>query len=660
MPEGLPARALPALQHEHALDRRRGARGARRVHLVRGAQARRRPRGDPVRAARRRAHLVASVALRPRPARGRRVALRAGQGRGRPGRRAGSDRRHLPRAARARRLIAISSRVSAAVRNLFGSCDAGRADDRAVRDHPACDQPAHPPQPRARRALRRARRGRRRRDRHDDQRAGDRSVRARLRRAGGHDARRSAARRTAASAASTCAARARRPPVVNDNVRPTAAGVWTTTLSVAAVSALTPRTCYLHAVPHGNAGTNRTAFPGKRVHVPALARDRRRRRPEQRRARTTSATGRRSSHGRSIWQSVSNCGLAGAATIDGRHVPLLGLGVPVRGLRRARSPPAARACSSTTSTPTRRTAPRRSSRARPTRSGCSRSQTSVEHRPEHRQRADPRDREPAALQPRPGRRAGDGADAARRSSRPASRLDRLIIQQGDGRQALVTDTWSATDGRHHQIDVFYEHRLGGTAPVVSFPWAGGFTVLSAGLHAEAARDRAVQLLHARVRRARPTATSTTRRARSRCRTARRRCASAPARALWTQYVRTLTPETPTHISFGFSWATAQADLTTLIGQAERALGPTHCLVPNVVGRTLTDAKRLLLAGPLQGRQGQVRDLELRRKGRVIQQGRRAVDDARGRQRRDAARQLAPDRRRRSRRSSTRSSTRAAA
>ena len=64
---------------------------------------------------------------------------------------------------------------------------------------------------------------------------------------------------------------------------------------------------------------------------------------------------------------------------------------------------------------------------------------------------------------------------ARPSSRPACRLDRVIVQQGDGRQALVTDTWSATDGRHHEIDVFYEHRLGGSAPVVSFPWAGGFT-----------------------------------------------------------------------------------------------------------------------------------------------------------------------------------------
>ena len=35
---GLPARALSALQHEHALDRRRRARAARRLHLERGAQ----------------------------------------------------------------------------------------------------------------------------------------------------------------------------------------------------------------------------------------------------------------------------------------------------------------------------------------------------------------------------------------------------------------------------------------------------------------------------------------------------------------------------------------------------------------------------------------------------------------------------------------------
>ena len=149
-------------------------------------------------------------------------------------------------------------------------------------------------------------------------------------------------------------------------------------------------------------------------------------------------------------------------------------------------------------------------------------------------------------------------------------------------------------------------------------------LVPAGLRPEAARDRAVHPLHAGDRRAagdndvnnpqgaitlqdRPTAL-------------RFRTSSA----LWTQYVRTVTPETPTNISFGFSWATAQADLTTLIGQAERALGPTHCLVPNVVGRTLTDAKRLLLAGHCKVGKLKYATSKLRRKGRVIQQGRRAA------------------------------------
>jgi hypothetical protein len=93
-------------------------------------------------------------------------------------------------------------------------------------------------------------------------------------------------------------------------------------------------------------------------------------------------------------------------------------------------------------------------------------------------------------------------------------------------------------------------------------------------------------------------------------------------AIWTQYVRTLTPETPTHISMGFSWATTQIDLTTLIGAAERSLGPTHCLVPNIVGRTLTDAKRLLVAGHCKVGKIKLATSKLRRKGRVIRQGHR--------------------------------------
>ena len=87
-------------------------------------------------------------------------------------------------------------------------------------------------------------------------------------------------------------------------------------------------------------------------------------------------------------------------------------------------------------------------------------------------------------------------------------------------------------------------------------------------------------------------------------------------------MRTVTPETPTHISFGLSWATAQADLTTLIGAAERALGPTHCLVPNLVGKTLVAAKRLLLAGHCKVGKLKRATSKVQRKDRVIRQGRR--------------------------------------
>ncbi|MDX6536031.1 MAG: hypothetical protein QOD37_372, partial [Gaiellales bacterium] len=105
-------------------------------------------------------------------------------------------------------------------------------------------------------------------------------------------------------------------PVVDANVLPTAAGVWTVTLSAAAVSKLTPRTCFLHAVPHANSGTNHTAFAGKRVMF--------------QRSRVTAVVGGPNNGvpyafrywapqllGRSIWQAVSDCGLAGASTISG-------------------------------------------------------------------------------------------------------------------------------------------------------------------------------------------------------------------------------------------------------------------------------------------------------------------------------------------------------
>jgi hypothetical protein len=407
-------------------------------------------------------------------------------------------------------------------------------------------------------------------------------------------------------------------PVVDANVRPTAAGVWTTTLSSDAVSRLTPRTCYLHAVPHGNPGTNHTAFAGKRIMF--------------QRSRVTAVVGGPNNGvpydfrywapqllGRSIWQSVSNCGLAGASTITATTFHVSASAFPCAGF----------------------IAPTTSGRAgvlvdhvnaylpfgaatlfpgSANALGLLASQTSVSTDPstgnvliretENLLRCSP----DAATVP---------ASALTCSSFvPAGvKLDRLIIQQGDGRQALVTDTWSATDGRHHQVDVFYEDRLGGSAPVVSFPWAGGFTSYPPGFTQKPPATAPFSFFT----RSSPSAPDGDISNAQGAITLQDRPTTLLFRtgaAIWTQYVRTLTPETPTHISFGFSWATAQAELTALIGAAERALGPTHCLVPNVVGRTLTDSKRLLLAGHCKVGKVKFATSKVRRKDRVIQQGHR--------------------------------------
>ena len=105
VPEGFPHEQFPLFNTNTLWIDVAALEAPGRLHLVRGPQVGRRARGDPARAPRRRAHLVACVALRARAARRRRIALRPGQGRGRSGSRAGADRRHLPRAPGTRRLI---------------------------------------------------------------------------------------------------------------------------------------------------------------------------------------------------------------------------------------------------------------------------------------------------------------------------------------------------------------------------------------------------------------------------------------------------------------------------------------------------------------------------------------------------------------------------
>ena len=406
--------------------------------------------------------------------------------------------------------------------------------------------------------------------------------------------------------------------VVDGNVRPTAAGVWTTTFSAGAVSSLTPRTCYLHAVPHNNNGANRTAFPGKRVMF--------------QRSRVTAVVGGPNNgvpydfrywapqlNGRSIWQSFSDCGLAGAATTAPDTFHYSASAFPCAGFVAPNTSGRAGVLVDRVNTFT----PYGAATLFPGSAnalGLLALQSSVSTDPSTGNVLIRETDNMLRCSPDPNTLA---ATAQTCSSFVAAgvRLDRVIVQQGDGRQALVTDTWSATDGRHHEIDVFYEHRLGGTSPVVSFPWAGGFVsyppnyvqkppptapfsffmrASAAAVDGDPASPQGAITLQDR-----PTALR-----------------FKSSTAVWTQYVRTVTPETPSVIQFGFSWATAQADLATLIGQAERALGPTHCLVPNLVGKTLVAAKRLLLAGHCKAGKVKLATSRKQRKDHIIQQGRR--------------------------------------
>ena len=347
-------------------------------------------------------------------------------------------------------------------------------------------------------------------------------------------------------------------------------------------------------------------------------------------------------YGRSIWQSVSNCGLAGASTIDADTFHVSASAFPCAGVRRAehRGPRGrARRPRQRVHAVRRGDAlPGLGQRARPAR------HAELRLRPT-RARAtcsSARPRTCCAAAPMPDTLPATAQTCSSFVS-AGVKLDRVIVQQGDGRQALVTDTWSATDGRHHQIDVFYEDRLGGTAPVVSFPWAGGFTSYPPGYTQKPPASCAVHVLHARIGRRRSTAIRPTRRARSRCRTGRPRCASAPARRSGRSTCARSRPQTSSNISFGFSWATI-AGRPRDARRPGRARARADALPRPEPRRQDAHRRRSACCSPGHCKVGKVklRDLASKqRKDHVDPAGPPARHHARGRQRRGAARQLAP-------------------
>jgi hypothetical protein len=172
------------------------------------------------------------------------------------------------------------------------------------------------------------------------------------------------------------------------------------------------------------------------------------------------------------------------------------------------------------------------------------------------------------------------------------RLDRRIVQQGDGRVTLVFDTWVSTDGRSHVLNLFYENHIKGPSPVFSFPWAGGyrsypanFTVpapptdtasLYAKPGASVADDDAKYAQGAISFQRRPTLIRFKDHA-----------------TVWLQYLRTVSPSSKGTVFLGFSRARAAGELSALVRQAETAVSLPSCRVPDVVRRTLTRARAAL-------------------------------------------------------------------
>ena len=403
-------------------------------------------------------------------------------------------------------------------------------------------------------------------------------------------------------------------PVAFDNVRPTAAASGRRRLGDPG-QRLTPRTCYLHAVPHGNAGTNRTAFPGKRIMV--------------QRSRVTAVIGGPNNGvpddfrywapqllGRSIWQSVSNCGLSGASTIAPDTFRVSGSAFPCAGF----IAPSTAGRAGVLVDHVNAFMPYGAATLFPGSAnalGLLASQTSVATDPstgnvliretENLLRCSP---DPATLV----------ATALTCSSFVSAgvKLDRVIVQQGTaGRHS------SATPGPHRRPSPRDRRLLRGPAgrhaPVVSFPWAGGFTSyppdftqkppptapfsIFTRASPECPRRRRHNPQGAITLQDRPTSL--------RFRTGR----------AWTQYVRTLTPETPTRISVrllvGHRGRTRDADRP---GRARTRADPLPRPEPRRQATGRCEAP--VLAGHCKVGKIKRATSKVRRKDRVIRQGRR--------------------------------------
>ena len=172
------------------------------------------------------------------------------------------------------------------------------------------------------------------------------------------------------------------------------------------------------------------------------------------------------------------------------------------------------------------------------------------------------------------------------------RLDRRIIQQGDGRLTLFFDTWVSTDGKTHKLDLFYENHIKGPAPVFSFPWAGGFQGYPPGFQAPAPTSDTTSFYlkpGPNVRDNDPTYAQGAISFQRKPTAIRFRDSST----VWLQYLRTVSKSTKGTVYLGYSRAKTSGDLSVLVRQAESALSLPSCRVPRVINKSLGAARSAL-------------------------------------------------------------------
>ena len=409
-------------------------------------------------------------------------------------------------------------------------------------------------------------------------------------------------------------------PLLATRLRPAASGAWTVTLPARAIAPNVGRTCYLHAVPYKNGGGNRTAFPGRRLAVQGT--------------RTTAISGGPNNgspfdfrytapqlSGRGLFQSTATCGLAAAAALDGTTGSIAQSIFNCAGFIQTNTAGRAGVLIDKQNAFLAGNAANLFAGAGnglgflPLQSSFTTDPTS----------GAVTIRETSRLMRCAPDPVGFPASVQSCSSfTPAGvQLDRTIVQQADGRQALISDTWSAADGNKHEVDAFYQSRFGGTAPAESFPWLGGYTVYPPAFRVTPPPTSGPFTFYVRPSLTTPDGDAKTTQGAVTLQDAPTSMQFATGSILYTQYVRTITPQAPARVVMAFSWGQRQADIATLAGQAQAAMGSSQCVVPNVTRRSVRKARELLAGANCA--LGKVRHVRSKKvpKARIVLQQRHA-------------------------------------